>query len=161
MSYKIWINRKKNKMGIIDLGVIAITSIHTSYASLPDTAYSYDGETRDISQFYDQKIPNMQFSGYATTDNGWFDWMIDTGIHTEKLNTVALQLGYNHNYKIDDNQTITFGLSQSLSLAKHSACTDDYNREYYCGNLTAWSDFENKRTHNADTEISINYNITW
>ena len=39
----------------------------------------------------------------------------------------------------------------------HRPCTDDYDREYYCGNLTAWSDYLDKRTTFKEWGLKVVY----
>ena len=55
-----------------ELGAIAITSLNMGFSDLPTTAYSYDGTSRDISEFYTQSIPNIQLEGYSMLNsNNW------------------------------------------------------------------------------------------
>ena len=38
---------------------------------------------------------------------------------------------------------------------KHKPCTDSYNRQYFCGNLTAWSDYKDKSDANSTTKLVL------
>ena len=140
---------------------IAITSLHIAYSDLPTTEYSYDGEERNISQFYDQSVPNIYLSGYKTlSDKTWATWNLDTGIHTDKLDTVGLGLGISHKIEITNSTDLTLSASTNYSYSGHTPCSDSYNRKYYCGNLTAWSDFE-RTEHVFNNEISLSISSRW
>ena len=140
---------------------IAITSLHIAYSDLPTTAYSYDGEARDISQFYDQSIPNIYLDGYSQLDNNnWVTWNLDTGTHTDKLDTVGLGLGINHRIEINNSTDLTLSASTQYSYTGHSSCSDEYNRKYYCGNLTAFSDIESEQ-HVFNNQISLRLTTRW
>jgi hypothetical protein len=39
----------------------------------------------------------------------------------------------------------------------HKPCLDEYDREYYCGDLTAWSDFEKKHTAYKEWGVKVMY----
>ena len=40
---------------------------------------------------------------------------------------------------------------------RHKPCLDQYDREYFCGSLTAWSDFPNKRSPYRESGIKFLY----
>ena len=145
-----------------ELGVIAITSLNMGFANLPDTAYSYDGTERDISRFYYQEIPNVQVGGLAVIDDDtWLDWNIDSGTHTRKLTTGGISLGINHNEPITDNTWITMGISTDFNHISHRPCTDSYDRQYLCTNLTAWSDVNERTINEFNNEISLRITTRW
>ena len=146
---------------MIDVAAIAITSFNIAFANLPDHAYSYDGVERDISGFYEQTIPNVQLRG--TYDKN-ITWAFDTGIHTDKLDTFNLELGYQHSMNVFNSKqwTLRTHVAASVSYANHKSCTDSYDRQYHCASLTAFSDFE--RNHNEveiNPKISISLGYRW
>ena len=143
--------------------IAGITAFDIYYANLPDTAYSYDGEARSISQFYNQKIPNVYLGGYYPLgDSTNLLWAVNTGTHTDKLSDGSLMLGIQHGYKINDKWSIMGQASITTNFNNHSPCTDNYNRKYYCGNLTAWSDIEGQLNETEyNPEIRISFNRSW
>lgn len=40
---------------------------------------------------------------------------------------------------------------------RHKPCLDQYDREYFCGSLTAWSDFPNKQSPYRESGIKLIY----
>ncbi|MEI8210276.1 MAG: hypothetical protein WCG16_13785 [Methylococcales bacterium] len=38
---------------------------------------------------------------------------------------------------------------------RHKPCLDEYDREYFCGNLTAWTDFQSKTIANEEYGLKI------
>ena len=148
-------------MGAIQFGMVAITAFDISFAALPDTAYSYDGTARDISQFYDQKVPNFYVGGYVPINNNLsLSFTIDTGTHTDKLNTASLSLGPTYTTDFGNGWSFQGSAIVSSGYSKHTSCTDSYSREYYCMNLTAFSDVERTRYEN-DYEINGTYTYRW
>ena len=149
-----------------ELGVIAITSLQMGFVNLPDTAYSYDGTARDISQFYRQSIPTTTV-GYLKelNDTNYITGYVSSGIYSEKYDvypTVGFTL--NNIQPITDKWDLTTSLASTLSGGySHSPCADSYNREYYCANLTAWSDFNDKKENiNVSiNEIRISLSTRW
>ena len=89
-----------------------------------------------------------------TAGISWLDWNIDSGTHTRKLTTGGISLGINHNEPITDNTWITMGISADYSHTSHRPCTDSYDRQYLCTNLTAWSDVSERTTNETDYSIS-------
>ncbi len=129
--------------------------------NLPTTASSYDGVARDISKFYKDKQINIQGSGYIQLDT---DTIVtlggDNGIKTDKYKkSPTYNVGFRQFVPVSDNSYITFGASTQLGgKESHSPCRDGINREYYCGNLTAWSDFEANENENP-YNMFINYTL--
>ena len=37
----------------------------------------------------------------------------------------------------------------------HRPCMDSYDREYFCGNLTAWSDFTSRRVPHRESGVKV------
>lgn len=42
-----------------------------------------------------------------------------------------------------------------LGSTYHRPCRDDYEREYYCGNLTAWTDFQSKTITSQEYGVKV------
>ena len=144
-----------------DFAGIILTSLSIGYADLPDYALSYDGSARDISQFYEQDIPNVYFGGhYKINDTDYITWNVDTGTHTDKLNSIGAGVGWTHIKPLNDIWSINTAISTRHELTTHTPCTDDYNREYYCGSLTAFSDIE-RNEHVFNNKISISLSASW
>ena len=131
---------------------------------MPRTASSYDGKERSIERFYEPEVPNVSAAGYVILDtNTKIDLGFNTGYYSDK-------------YKQDP--TFTVGVTQMIELegtgwdfilsaktrlggrTKHKACRDSYNREYYCGNLTAWSDFKAPE-HNTPYIMGVKVRYLW
>ena len=148
---------------MIEAVIAGITAFNISYADLPDTALSYDGTARDVSNFYSQSVPNFHLAGrYALQDRTALTWSLDTGTHVKKLNTLGFGLGLSHRIPTSYQNTYwTVSGSSTVSLMKHKPCTDSYNREYYCGNLTAWSDFEDKSNAKFKNKIGVSWITRW
>ena len=142
---------------MIETLLAGVTAFDIYYARLPDTAYSYDGEERTISQFYDQKLPNVMVGGNY---NKW-NWELNSGTHTKKLNTASMSLGYAHRVPLKTNGwTWDNNLTGTLSYISHTPCTDSYGREYLCTNLTAFSDYKEDKL-NEIYEISTRITYRW
>lgn len=114
---------------------------------MPEVATSYDGKERNVARFYKAERPTFNIEGGILFDT-------DTLVH------IAYDNGYD-SQKYDQSRTATvhvtqgFTITDDLSLKvtvghkfggdiRESSCTDSYNRQYYCGNLTAWSDYTPK-----------------
>jgi len=117
--------------------------------SIYDNAVCYD-----VGQFYRSAVPQVLVSGYYKLDgNTAINWGIDSGFSSQKLSvSPALLLGISKRWYLSERRDsqIVFEFSGWLGQSiKHSPCSDSYGREYYCGNLSAWSDFtETSRTDN-------------
>ena len=143
--------------------IAGITALDIYYADLPDTASSYDGTPRDISQFYDQDIPNFYLAGNYTIDrDDSISWSLNTGTHTSKLNTGSVSAMWDHVTTLNDNLFLSSSVGANLSIENHSPCVDSYNRSYVCTNLTAWSDFKGKDNEmQLDPEIRLTLTRRW
>ena len=117
--------------------------------SIYDNAVCYD-----VGQFYRSAVPQVLVSGYYKLDgNTAINWGIDSGFSSQKLSvSPALLLGISKRWYLSERRDsqLVFEFSGWLGQSiKHRPCSDSYGREYYCGNLSAWSDFTDKsRTDN-------------
>ena len=111
---------------------------------MPTTATSYDGTERDISRFYEDKQFNYTIDIAAKRADTTYILGYDNGISTAKYSrSGSLRAGINHTFRLSKRSTIDlFGWRQWVGSVNEVPCTDSYNRQYYCGNLTAWSDYQ-------------------
>ena len=147
-----------------ELAGIVVTSLNMGFVDLPDTAYSYDGKERDISKFYEQTIPTTQIGGYTILDDkNWIEGSISTGLYTRKMDVYpTINATWNHLMPINNNWSVTTQIGAKIDLGTtHRPCTDSYDRKYYCGNLTAWSDFKQKDEINVEPKIGITFTRSW
>lgn len=132
-----------------------LTHGETYNINLPDVAHSYDGVARDISKFY--KPSNTQFYIGGQWTNRKRDTSIlftyDNGFNSDKLDIQpSLRLGINHVKEIEKNTFITLSGSRKFGGdTKHTSCVDSLGGEFYCGNLTHWSDFKDKDSKDGET----------
>lgn len=104
----------------------------------------------DVNRFYSSSMPQILMSGFVMLDgSNAITFGIDTGYSSPKLKvSPALLLGVSKRWFMSEKRDAHLiveasgWFGQSVS---HEPCIDDYDRAYYCGNLSAWSDF----TYNA------------
>ena len=147
-----------------EIAGIVITSLNMGFTDLPDTALSYDGKARDISRFHQQDIPDIEVGGYhILDDNDRIKAEISTGTYTEKLDIYpTIDFAWEHIADINDEWSVLTSIGGELSLGNHNRpCTDSFNREYYCGNLTAWSDFKGNEHETFEPKIGITLTRHW
>ena len=109
--------------------------------SIYDTAICFD-----INRFYSSSMPQILVSGFLMLDGSdAITFGIDTGYASPKLKiSPSILLGLSKRWFTSEKRDAHFiveasgWLGQSVS---HEPCYDAYNRGYYCGNLSAWSDF--------------------
>jgi len=100
----------------------------------------------DVAHFYSSSIPQILVSGFLMLDgSNAITFGLDTGYSSPKLKvSPALLLGLSKRWFMSEKRDAHFiveasgWLGQSVS---HEPCIDSFNRAYYCGNLSAWSDF--------------------
>jgi hypothetical protein len=135
---------------------VQLTSLSVGHdLGLPQTATSYDGEIRSISEFYEPERPTIKvggdiYLGAATR----ISLDLDGGYQSRKLDidptlaigvdhTIGLSSSRDHDLSLQVHGSVSIGGKQN-----HTSCVDSYDREYYCGNLTAWTDFVQHETAN-------------
>ena len=129
-----------------------LTALDVGYSNTLDkTAYSYDGEARDISRFYNDKQTNFEIGGYVNIDSDKeVEVYYNNGIQTQKYTKKpTISIAYSQSY---DKITLTGSVTKH-GESIHTPCYDNFDRQYYCGNLTAWS-------NNGDINEESNYNFT-
>ena len=144
-------------------GAIQLTSLEVGTDPVQQsTANSYDGTSREISRFYKPENTNIQLGVNIQTDpNSLYKIKVDTGHDTMKYDEdLSLTLGIVKRHHPRANHTLTWGVEGTIGgNVKHTPCYDEYNRQYYCQSLTAWSDFTPEREKNDEHKASINYSI--
>lgn len=131
--------------------------------TLPKYATSYDGVKRDISELYKDEQINFNLQGYLLFEN---DTLVslgyDHGIDTKKYDiSKEYTINIRKNIDLNDDWSVIIGGSTKLGgKVRHTPCYDQIDREYYCGNLTAWSDFEQpKHERKYSANITFTYKL--
>ena len=121
----------------------ALTSVDVYDREMPTEAYSYDGKARDISKFYESESEEFNVGLVAFIEDTQININYDNGFTSQKLRIDdATTVHVTQNIEIDDQWSLALTAGASFGgKSKHTACTDKFGREYYCGDLTAWSDF--------------------
>ena len=112
---------------------------------------SYDGIERSVSHFY-HSDHNVQIGARIIKDRDTvYSIHLNNGYSTLKYDErPSGRIGaikrhwFGQNY-LQWNASGTIG-----GEIKHTPCVDDYNRQYYCGDLTAWSEFKDKIFSKSD-----------
>lgn len=122
------------------------TSKDLNAVTVPQNSCSiYDDDIcHNVSQFYSTKIPQVMLSGlFFVNSNDAYIIGVNTGYDSQKLVIKpSIAIGYSTLFEIEKNKKIVIeGAKWFGGNIKHEPCKDTYDREYYCGNLMAWSDF--------------------
>lgn len=112
----------------------------------PNLVASYNLEQiYDVSRFYkaDFVRVNMVLNYAGRRAGEIISVGVDSGYRAQKLTVQpALFLGYARSMQVGKGNHFTFATGGWLGgKVTHTACRDSFARKYYCGNLTAWSDF--------------------
>ena len=111
---------------------------------LPETAYAYDGKARDVSKFYEPESQPFQIAGGVLIEDTLIHVNYDSGYTTEKLK-VSDSATVHATQFIDLSDKLQLSVTAGASFGgerKDTACSDSFGRQYYCGTLTAWSDYK-------------------
>ncbi len=130
----------------------------------PKTAGSYNGIKYDVSNFYIDKKPriNMIMHYAGRTPGEILSLGIDNGFSAKKIKIKpALFVGYTRAFQLQKNIHIALNANSWLGgNTSEESCRDDYNREYYCPTLTAWSDYKQiNNSTNFEQNIVFKYNF--
>jgi hypothetical protein len=107
----------------------------------------YDASVcQNIGRFYKPGTSQLILTGfYRVNSNNIYSFGFNSGFSSDKLsvNPSILIGGATRFYTSKDKSShiILEGNYWFGSKVTHRPCLDDYDREYFCGNLTAWSDF--------------------
>ena len=146
-------------------GAIQVSSLSVGETPNIKRATSYDGVARNVERFYDDKNHNVRLNGtVAVNRDRVIRFGVDTGHQSAKYRetpTINLGVTQRHNIERFKGHSITWSLDSAAGgKVKHKPCYDEFNRKYYCGDLTAWNDFNPERIEH-ETKASINYSIRW
>lgn len=151
-----------------DAAITSLTVGETSVAAAGQTILSRRSRTCsiydsaicfDTSGFYHSSLPQILLSGYIKLDgNNALIFGLDSGFRSEKVTvSPAAMIGLTHRIYLTTKRDAQFvveaagWVGQSVS---HTPCYDSYDRAYYCGNLSAWSDFTYDR-HPTDLYLKV------
>jgi hypothetical protein len=100
----------------------------------------------DVGPFYTPKTPQILLSGFWMFDgNDALTFGIDTGFSSPKLTvSPSLLLGVSKRWFLSEKRDSQFIIEASGWMGQsvsHQPCYDQFDRAYYCANLSAWSDF--------------------
>ncbi len=131
------------------------TSKDINAVTVPQNSCSiYDADIcHSMNQFYSTKIPQVMLSGlYFISKNDAYVIGVNTGYDSQKLVIKpSIAIGYSTLFEVKNKKFVIEGAKWFGGNIKHVPCKDSYDREYYCGNLMAWSDF------NYQSKINSSY----
>ena len=151
---------------MVIIGTMCLTGVQLDYLNISeqrtmhDVAYSYDGMERDVSKFYKPEEPSVKAGGsFFIDDNIKLSLQYDNGYESMKYKRDdSLSIQYTQLFDIKENHYVTFSGGTVIGGEdNHTSCKDSYGREYYCGSLTAWSDF--KTDHDTPWNASLTYTM--
>lgn len=123
---------------------------------------SYDSDICfDVSRFYKADRPQLGLVGlFALNGSTMLQWGFNTGYDSPKMTvSPSLLVGLAKRFYLSDNRDSHFIIEASQWIGasvKHRPCLDDFNRQYYCGSISAWSDFSYDR-HPQSAFMKITY----
>lgn len=126
---------------------VAAVNDRTLMRRLSETCSGYDATVcRELGDFYKPSASQLIMTGFYRVDsNNILSFGVNSGFASQKLSVSPSFLigGATRFYtsKDKDSHFIFEGNYWLGSKVKHKPCFDSYDREYFCGNLTAWSAF--------------------
>ena len=132
----------------------ASTAIHLAdnrqLMQRPNRVTSYNTKKlHDVSRFYkpDTMRVNLVMHYAGRRAGEIISVGVDSGYRAIKITLEpALFIGYARSIQIGRGKHFSFATGGWLGgKVSHKACRDSFGREYYCRNLTAWSDFHPQR----------------
>ncbi len=126
---------------------ISVLGVPISSCSTFDSSVCYN-----TSNFYKPKTPQTIVSGYYFFNkNDALILGLNTGYNSPKLIIQpSIALGYSSRIELDrSKQVVIEGTKWLGGSIEHKPCVDSFDREYYCGNLSAWSDFHYQSNINS------------
>lgn len=107
----------------------------------------YDSSVKyDVSRFYksDKIRLNMMIQYAGRIAGEIFSAGLDTGHHAQKIKIEpAFFVGYARAFQMTERASVTLGFGGWFGgTISEKPCIDYYDREYYCGTLTAWTDYK-------------------
>ncbi len=109
-------------------------------------------------RFKSQTLLKMTLVGTITESWGT-RITVSTGAKAEKLEIEPrIVLGIIRAHAFTKRDSMTTEMYNSIGgRVRNKPCLDSYDREYYCGNLTAWSDYQQKEIARKEYGIKIVY----
>jgi len=100
-----------------------------------------------LAGFYKPTTTQLIATGIWRVSNNTLAHLgVNTGFQSPKLKvSPAFYLGVTQRFFLDDKQLSQLSFEATGwvgSKVQHKPCVDSYNREYFCGDLTAWSDYK-------------------
>lgn len=146
------------------VGEHMIAAAGQSLMDRPDhhTCSVYDSTVcYDLSKFYESTMPQILISGFFMLNgNTAITWGLDSGYRSEKLTvTPAVLIGLSKRWFFSekrDSQFIVEASGWAGQSVSHTPCIDSQDRLYYCGTLSAWSDFSYD-PHPTDLYLKVWY----
>ena len=127
---------------------------------LPKTTQDYNGKTHNIERFYTPESRPFNIGGVIAVDNTIIQLNYNSGIDAKKLDVnSSTDIQVTQRFNITDNVSIDTTIGTTIGgEVRHTACTDSVGAQYFCGNLTPWSEF-NTEDHDQpyNGSIKINY----
>lgn len=123
---------------------------------------AYDASVcANVSGFYkfnQQTLQRVTLVG-AFVNQWGVRFALTTGAQAAKLVIdPRLQVGVIHTKLMSSGRSLSGEVYGSVGGAmKHKPCLDSYDREYFCGSLTAWSDYPNKRISLPEYGLKVLY----
>ena len=134
--------------GIYDLSTQIASNAEVIMVKPSIVCSTYDKSIcHNLSEFYKSSHPSFLISGFYKADkNNTFSFGINSGFNSQKLDIAPSFLvgGATRLYTSEkkDSHFIFESNYWIGTKVRHSPCLDSYDRKFYCGNLTAWSDFK-------------------
>lgn len=149
-------NSPKNNDGIISAKDVTLMQQPETVCSSYDSSLCYD-----VKKFYSPHIPQVTMTGlYALDGSTMLQWGFNTGYDAPKLTvSPSIMLGLAKRFYLSEARDSHIILEASEWIGgsvKHRPCTDDFNRQYFCGTVSAWSDFSYD-SHPQSTFMKITY----
>ena len=117
------------------------------------------GKTHDVSKFYKPTNTLFNVGGYYAFNkyNTLITFDYDNGYNSKKYTVgQSLRLGIAHNEQLTPNLSVQLhGNYKFGGEDTHIPCLDDFNKQYYCGDLTAWNDAERNSENEKDYNVGL------
>ena len=122
----------------------ALTGGGTYDMPTPEKAYAYDGKARDVSHFYEATNEQFKVGLGVLVENTLVNINYDNGYNSEKLSIHdSTTIHVTQRVDLDDRWSLSLTAGTTIGGGQeHTPCTDKFDRKYYCGSLTSWSDFQ-------------------
>lgn len=152
----------KNEMQARRIGALPLPILPTKLVMAPNMAIAnddylmavpttvcsgYDASVcHPVGQFYQSnRVPILASALVFLDRDEILQLAFNSGFNSAKLKvTPSIMLGAGRRFYLNESHTsqiVLHGYRWFGSRVTHRPCLDSFNREYFCGSLTAWSDF--------------------